>query len=282
MKKYIFLLLSLIVFKVQAQNGNVFKVEYKSAHRYQMVSDFKIQLTGNLTGDTAIINKIKSQGIEQPINLNLDMALNIAVITGKSNGVNGFPLIFTKDGAQVSAEINGSNIPIPPNAEKKSTISAHVMQDGTYRIDSVRATSLKDTSVKFISQIINGLQHQIRFPDHPLKIGESFTQEVPIVLPFTPSNNSIVIKVSYTLLKISEGNAYFEMVNDLNASLSLKNIMVNISGTGVGMMVYSLKDQFPTQYDNELKINLDAFFMGIKATATGKLTTKNSCLITIL
>ena len=67
----------------------------------------------------------------------------------------------------------------------------------------------------------DGFQKKIKFPDHPMKVGESFTQGLPFNMPITDSKLKIDAKtVIYAHQKaIADGFAYFDLKPD---SLALK------------------------------------------------------------
>lgn len=280
MKKCIYLLLLLIVFKAEAQDGIQFKISYMPGYSYQTSTALKFKINPHLSGDTAIINKIKAQGIQQPINLDIGMNVKTSVNTGKLMADKSFPITFNKGDAEINGTINGQVIPIPSHPSNGSRIYAHSMKDGTYRVDSVSGSTLKDTSAKLISQMINSIQHQVKFPERPLKIGDSFTQEIPLNLPISTNAISIKIKVTYRLISVSDGTAYFEMLQDLNMALTVKNIIVNLSGTGSGKMTYNIKDHFPTKYESELNINLSGSVDKLNITATCMISNVNTTVIT--
>jgi len=282
MKKLIYIFLLLSVFKARAQDGILFKIKYMPGYSYQMSSAIKFKINPSLSGDTAIINKIKAQGIQQPINLDIGMDVKSSVNTGKLNANKSFPITFIKGDAEINGTINGTVIPIPAHPSNGSKIYAHSLEDGTYRVDSVSGSTLKDTSTKFISQMINSIQHQVKFPEHPLKVGDSFTQEIPLNLPISANSISIKIKVIYKLISVSDGNAYFDMSQDLNMALTIKNVIVNLSGTGSGKMTYNIKNHFPSRYESELNINLKGSVDKLNITATAVISNINTTVVTSL
>ena len=79
------------------------------------------------------------------------------------------------------------------------------------------------------------LQKQIKFPDKPLKPGDSFTQAMPMNIPISKDNNlKMDGGVIYKLVSISDGKAYFDIVPNLSMMFTIKNTVVNLTGTGTG------------------------------------------------
>jgi hypothetical protein len=90
------------------------------------------------------------------------------------------------------------------------------------------------------------------------------------------------IKLNYTttykLTSIKDGQAYFDVVPTFSMDFSIPNKMsVNMTGTGLGKMVYSIKDNFPISHNGDytLKINFKSDKVNVDAngTITGNSTT---------
>jgi hypothetical protein len=277
-------LLALLCFsltQLKAQNGVVFKIKYLPNHNYQTSVNMNMKLNVNLNGDTALISKLKSQGITQPVNANLAIGINGNLKTGALGADNTFPLNMDYKVANITVNANGKDVPIPPKAtEKDIKIMGHITQDGKIKIDSAEGKKINDTTEKKMQQMMDMVQKQIQFPDRPLKPGDTFTQGAPTNIPISGDNNiQLNGGVTYKLVSISDGKAYFDMVPNLSLSFKIKTMAINITGTGTGKMVYSIKDNFPLSKDGSFNVKIKVTSNKLNVDGTAVITSNYSCTI---
>lgn len=267
--------------QLKAQNGVVFKIKYLPNHNYQTSVNMNMKLNVNLNGDTALISKLKSQGITQPVNANLAIGINGNLKTGALGADNTFPLNMDYKVANITVNANGKDVPIPPKAtEKDIKIMGHITQDGKIKIDSAEGKKINDTTEKKMQQMMDMVQKQIQFPDRPLKPGDTFTQGAPTNIPISGDNNiQLNGGVTYKLVSISDGKAYFDMVPNLSLSFKIKTMAINITGTGTGKMVYSIKDNFPLSKDGSFNVKIKVTSNKLNVDGTAVITSNYSCTI---
>jgi hypothetical protein len=277
-------LLALLCFsltQLKAQNGVVFKIKYLPNHNYQTSVNMNMKLNVNLNGDTALISKLKSQGITQPVNANLAIGINGNIKTGALGADNTFPLNMDYKVANLTVNANGKDVPIPPKVtEKDIKIMGHITQDGKIKIDSAEGKKINDTTEKKMQQMMDMIQKQIQFPDRPLKPGDTFTQEAPTNLPISGDNNiQLNGGVTYKLVSISGGKAYFDMVPTFSMSFKVKTMAISVTGTGTGKMVYSIKDNFPLSKDGSFNLRIKVTSNKLNVDGTAVITSNYSCAI---
>jgi hypothetical protein len=273
MKKIFLLLLLLFVLKAEAQQSVIFKMKYQPNHSYDAVTTLVINGNVNLSGDTNIIKKLTSQGITQPIILNLEININGNTKTGSTGTSNNFPLTMKYDVNQINITVNGKKINIPQNINQGKMIYGHVNPDGKLKGDSIGGSKQKDTSQKNIAQLINSVQNKIQFPDHALKVGDTFTQDVPLNIPMGGNNTEADVKLIYKLVKIDGGNAYFDVDQSMNMLVSVKQSAITLIGSGNGKMVYDIKNSFPADYSNNLNLKFSGKFATLTLDGTAQLNT---------
>jgi hypothetical protein len=254
MKKLIYLSFLLFVFKAEAQKSITFKYKYLPNHNYNGTVSMDMNCNVNLKGDTQIVGKLKSQGITQPIALTLGMKMIGGVKTGSPDANNIFPLTMNYKIDQMSINISGKAIPMPTAINSDIKIYGHVGADGKLKADSVNANKLKDTSEKRISQMMNSFQNMIKFPDHPLHIGDTFTQDMPFNIPMAGNNMTTNTKVVYKLVSIANGNANFDITQSMDMTIPIKDQSINLKGAGTGKLVYDLKNSFPTDFISNVNL----------------------------
>jgi len=257
MKKIIYLSLLLFVFKAEAQQSITFTYKYLPNHNYDGTVSMDMNCNVTLKGDTQTTNKLKSQGITQPIALNVGMKMIGDVKTGAPDGNNIFPLTMNYKIDQMSINISGKAIPMPATMNSDIKIYGHVGTDGKLKADSVNANKLKDTSEKKISQMMNAFQNMIKFPDHPLHIGDTFTQDMPFNIPMAGNNMATNAKVVYKLVSIADGNAYFDITQSMDMTIPIKDQSITLKGAGTGKLVYNLKNSFPTDFISNINLEFN-------------------------
>jgi hypothetical protein len=257
MKKVLYLALLLSAVKLQAQQSATFKIKYLPNHTYDGAVNLKAVCHVNLSGNDSLIAKITAKGITLPLAANLDLKMNLSTKTGGAAADQSIPATMKIGFDDLGVELNGNKLPIPLESFGKGvSVVGHFDRDGVFQSDSAGGKAISDSVALKVKQMTNGFQKNIKFPDHPMKVGETFTQGLPLNLPITDSKLKIDAKTVYTLTSIADGFA-------------IKGNTLTISGGGSGKMVYSLKDNFTTDYaiTFNLKINGLIAKMQIDATA---------------
>ena len=269
MKKILYLPLVFLAFQIQAQQNLVFKIKYLPNRSYDGAITMGMVVHVDLSGDTAILAKMKSQGLSSPLALNMDMKMDGTTKTGAPDGNQTFPIKMGYKVGNLSLDLNGNSIPIP--SEKLGngvSIYGHVGPDGKIKADSIGGAKMGDTSQEKVAKLMNAIQKQIQFPEHPMKIGETFTQDMPMSIPMGGNNMDLNSNVVYKLVSISDGNAYFDVQQSMNMSVPVAGATVNVSGAGAGKLVYSIKNNFATDYNTSINLKVTGQVKTLKIDAT--------------
>jgi hypothetical protein len=258
MKKLLYLALLLIGFNVEAQKGIVFKMKFLPDHDYNGTVNMTINCKVNLSGDKDVLDKLETQGITQPITANVVMKMGGDTKTGAIGSNNIFPLTMNYKIDQLTVNLNGKEIPVPiPATANAITIYGHMGADGKLTADSLGGNKMKDTAQQKISQMMNSFQQRIIFPDRPLHIGDTFTQDMPLGIPLA-GNMKADAKTVYKLVNISNGNAFFDVTQSMNMAIPIKTETLTLTGSGSGKLIYDIKNNFPIDF----KSNMTLKFLG--------------------
>jgi hypothetical protein len=282
MKKLcILLLLSFSIVQLKAQDGVVFKVKYSPDRNYAITAGMNMKIVATLTGDQQIIDKLNSQGITQPINARLSLDLSGNTKTGSLNSDKSIPLTLEYKINNVSLEANGKQFPVPPKVtDNDFKAIGSIREDGHIQIDSAEGKKLNDTTEKKMHQTMDMFQKQIQFPDKPLKPGDTFTQGTPMTIPLKGDEKiTINASVTYKLVSIADGKAYFDMVPNFDLNFKIKSAAVSVTGTGSGKMIYSLKDNLPISKDATINVKTKVASEKINVDGTAVVTSKYDCVI---
>jgi len=257
MKKITVLLLLFIAVKASAQKSVLFKMKYMPQRTYNILMNMKGDIKADLSGNQDILDKLKEQGITMPLVAAISVKTTGTTKTGVLAADNSFPLAMTFLVEQPSVTLNGKIAPIPIQQKPATTIYAHVLADGIIKGDSISGKKADTTSGKAALKMMGTIQKQIKFPDHPMHVGESFTQDIPFNMPMNMGGSSVDSKAVYTLVNIADGKAYFDMTQTIDMKMNIQQAQLTIAGGGTGKMIYSIKDSFPISYTSSVNMNVN-------------------------
>jgi len=284
MKKIYLLALLCLPFALKAQDGVVFKIKYQPNHTYNMNMGLGMNMNVTVTGDPAILQKLKDEGINQPVMALLGLGVNGTMKTGTPGADNMMPITmdFKIDSLNVSA--NGKQAPIPPSATDKAIhINGHANADNIsmFVIDSVNGKKAGDSSQNSMKQMMSMVQRQVQFPATAMKPGDTFTQNMPINVPMKGSKSNIKVdaSITYKLNNIADGKAYFDVMPKFSMNMDIMKIAVNISGNGTGKMVYSIKDNFPLSRSGTFNATIKVTSAKLNVDGTAVITSSTMTVI---
>lgn len=275
MKKLLLLPVLLLVFKLHAQQGTVFKITYLPNKEYSAAVTINLNGHFNLSGDEQSMQKLKRQGVSNPVAViyNIKMIGDDRTGTPDANAV--FPLVMKWQTSDVTENINGNEVPLP-QLKKTFIIYNHIMPDGKVVADSVVEEKKEETSKTVLSKIDNAFQNQVKFPNKPLKVGDTFTRDLYIKIPLGATNIPAIAKTTYTLTSIADGYVYFDMAQNIDVTTPVKQGEPKITGTGSGKVVYSIGDSFIKDFDDNVNLIFGGYLTNVKIDGTGAMEIKYS------
>jgi hypothetical protein len=178
---------------------------------------------------------------------------------------------------------NGKQAPIPPTISEKTVhiVGRASANNATMMIDSVNGKKATDSAQNQMKQMMSMMQRQIQFPTTPMKPGDTFTQTLPFNIPVkgTGGNMQVNASITYKLIKISDGKAYFDMMPKFSMTFNMQKIAVNMDGTGTGKMIYSIKDNFPVSKSGTFNMTIKVTSAKVNVDGTAVLTSQSATVI---
>ncbi|HEX3384479.1 MAG TPA: hypothetical protein VHS53_04795, partial [Mucilaginibacter sp.] len=146
MKKLCLLALLCAPFILRAQDAVVFKIKYQPNRNYKMDVGANMKMNVNVTGDPQILQKIKDEGLTQPITALLGLGADVNMKTGSVGSDNMMPLTMDLKIDSLNVTANGKQAPIPPTISEKTVhIVGRASADNTaMMIDSVNGKKATD------------------------------------------------------------------------------------------------------------------------------------------
>lgn len=273
MKKSIYLILLLVVFKASAQESIVFKMNYLPEHRYNSIIEMHNNVEVNFKGPKEEQDKLKAEGVQSPMTVAGATSTEYTIQTGVATEEKKFPATIIYSNIISTQFLNNKELSLPESTIGGKKIYAHSDSNDMLHIDSIGGKEGNDSLLSSVSAVFNNVNMQMNFPEKNLKVGESFTQDAPMNLPLFGSNMTATVKVVYTLTKIKDGNGLFDVVQTSNIKANIMQGDINMIVEGTGKLIFSIKNKFPIQYstDTTLKFTLD--MNGIIAEGMGKMST---------
>lgn len=201
------------------------------------------------------------------VKMNMDMRMSFEAKTQARKTDGSFPLTLQYTDFAVKINVNGAEQPMPDkNPLIGQVVYAQCDKAGKPRIDSL-AGSPDEQKKAMVMQMINQFQDQMKFPEKPMKVGESATIDVPLNAPGLAQgmNMNMNTKATYKLISVKNGLAYFDVVQDLKMDMSKDDKAFTISANGNGKMVYNIAKQFPVEFISNMDMSFNIPGAGAQA-----------------
>jgi hypothetical protein len=168
--------------------------------------------------------------------------------------------------------VNGTEKNEQVNPLKGETIFGNYTSDGKIHVNSMSGGNLNDQIKQQLEEMLENLINQIKFPNQPMKIGDTFTQDIPFNLPVAGNDLKATIKIIYKLTKIENDLANFDLDESMDLNLSeqkgSQTITVNGNGIGNGNLIYNIKENYAPKRNATLTMNYKMLIGAM--TVTGK------------
>jgi hypothetical protein len=260
MKKALLILSLILSFTFsKAQQAFLFKIKYLPGQVYQSDVTTNTNMEMNISGDSATMEKIKAKGIKLPMLIKTSTDMDVIIKTGAPKADNTFPIAINYNNIISKKVMNGVESTDGASPLIGQTIFGQYTTDGKIQIDSISGKTLNDEIKTVLTKTISNLINQLQFPDHALKIGETFTQDVPFSLPIAGLNMALTIKIIYKLKSVEKNMAYFDLDESMDMDMSMKkdnnNVTMKGTGIGTGTMAYDIDKNLASSRSTNFKMN---------------------------
>lgn len=229
---------------------------YQPEKKYVSSMKTNSQVEINFDADEAFLEQIQASGMSLPMAVEAIQQITTSVTTGKRASNGDIPFTLTYDEFKNIQKMNGQEMS-QPNPFEDTRIEGRTNAAGKFEIDSIYG-NLQPAIKEGIESMMKSIQQEITFPEKPLKIGESFMQEVPLEVPTAGAGPiKVLIKTNYTLKEIKNGSAFFDLAQDVTLDMSIEQNNATANGTGVGKMVFDMKEAYATSFNSNLTIQME-------------------------
>ncbi|MFD2519205.1 hypothetical protein [Salinimicrobium flavum] len=257
MRKYILPICLLLLSIPALAQEVVFKAEYKPGKKYIIELRTVASTETSFSGDPQMMEYMESAGVTNPVISKDETFIPTTLTTGAREEDGQFPAIMVYGDIDSKTVMNGETY------TKRSPLSG-VRVMGKYSngnkfvIDSVIGNEAPADIKNMLVSTIENLQQQIEFPRHSLKVGDTFTNKIPIQVPvegMKPIRTEIT--TLYKLKKIDAGTAFFDLQQTINLNSEQEEFELKAEGTGTGSLEYDIKEEFITSFNSEIPMELD-------------------------
>lgn len=277
MKKIIIVFAFLFSFSLsKGQQSFLFKIRYNPNNLYTMNMVNGMNMKMNFSGDSASMARIKAKGIKVPMIITSETNMDADIKTGNIKSGNSYPIVLLFKGQTTQKTINGVESNEPPNPMTGQAIFGQYTADGKMQIDSISGKVLDEQTKQAIGSGISNMINQMQFPTTPMKVGDTFNQQVPFNLPMASADLKATIDIVYKLTSVDGNLAHFDLDEsmDLNMSTEKNGTTLNVKGDGKGngKLVYDIKDNYAASRNADLKMHYEMLVGKLTIDAEAEIT----------
>jgi hypothetical protein len=275
MKRIVLLSLFTLVFtQLKAQQTIVFKFKYLPNHNYASNITMHNNIELNFRGTEEELEKLKGEGVHNPMAIVGATSMDYNVKTSSYNKGQIFPVLISYTNVVNKQLMDGKELPLPKNDLIGRNIYGHSDLSGALSVDSVSGKSNnKDSLVNIVATILKTINKQIKFPEKGIKIGELFTQDMPMNLPIMGNSVPVAMKITYKLTDVKDGIGYFDVGQTTTFSMTTERGPLDIKGKGTGKLQFSIKDSFPVHYESNTELNYNMVISNFTVDGLAKIST---------
>lgn len=258
-----------------AQESVVFKTKFKPNKKYKTQVKTTSYTEIEFIADQEIMDRLKSQGVELPIITESETNMSTDIITHELDKNGEFTATMEYGKMISNTTINGKT-----TTEEKPYSGMKILGkydvDNKFKVDSIIGEKVSQQMRTVLKTTLESVQQAIKFPEKPMKVGETFTSEIPMTIPMEGMNPiSVKIDIEYLLTEIKEGKAFFDIKQTVGLDMSQEQLNIIASGTGAGTAQFDIKENFLTKYQSELPMSMtikinEKMTMKMKSTTTSE------------
>lgn len=230
-------------------------------------SDYEITYSGS----EKFMEALKKNGTENPTKIKTSFNVETISKTGKSGKDGNFPITIEY---LKSYDANGKTI-IPSGTLLYGKTSLTTMP----KMDSIVAKGMEESLKNTIFQMVQSTFSQLILPQKKLKIGESFSQDNPLVIPIAGISFEMVITTTYTLKSMDSKNAFFDILQTYTMKMSDNRFETSGTGTGKGNLIYDIPNHFATENNLDMEFSLGLKHTDFSFQLKSKSDFKQTCKI---
>ncbi|MBP1650415.1 MAG: hypothetical protein H6Q26_572 [Bacteroidetes bacterium] len=262
---YMLLLLSAFTQCTNAQKKVLLNGSLSPNKVYKTEMNNQMNMVMNMSGDSAMMEQLSASGMKSPMTMTMNQGMFMTTKTGATQADKKIPVTITYDKMSVTTNIGGQENTQETNPFSDAVIKGTTEGDGKIKVDTIIG-NLDEGMRANLKTIVNNIQAAIKFPENELKIGDSFDQETPLVMPIAQMQVKMKVHAKYTLKEIKGSKAIFDLKQDIAMDMSMTDTPYKITGTGsgTGVMIFDIDKKMMDKSDADTKYKIDMEINGMK------------------
>lgn len=238
------LIIIFILFLFEDLNGQDQKIHFQNVYdpnsKYITVNETTSKSTVSFQGPENEIKDLESYGISNPMK-----------VAGTKHSTTVIETFNLEEDGRIQANFHIKEYEITQNDEEVDSSLENLLIKGSYdslyhfKIDSIISEKFNQEFIGFIKDQSEELNYDVNFPDKPLSLGESFSDEKTVEVPIAGMTKAKILKTDiYTFRAIEDDIAIFDVQEkmDLNMDMNENNILLESEGNGV--LYFNLREKF--------------------------------------
>jgi predicted transcriptional regulator len=264
-KNIIALTFLLIPTLLRSQDGILFKVVQKENKHYRSSTTLTTESKINYQADESFLSRLKEKGVHLPIVVKQHQIFIMSTSTGEKNSDGKIPFSGKLDSIESTQYINDKLQDKSNSASFDTTfgMSGFYDNDSTI-INEIHGRNIAPSMKEALKNTISQTLKSVKFPKKPIRVGESFSQSVPISIPVQGVMEvKMIMLITYTLKDLNLQFGYFDIIQDYSLTSDMDSAKVSMAGNGHGKMIYDRTEHqmtsMTTQSSVEMKVTAGTF-----------------------
>ena len=235
---------------------------YYFISRFQPNSTYKVDIgvhnvsSVRFVADKETLARLWNAGLKNPTRSTSEQTMIETVTTGKMAPDSSFFIRMVVDSFGDDIRINGvqkSSQDVPSLSGMEA--SGVYTKDGRIMYLRVEGGKLDDDMRNAIAATVEKSLGDIKYPDAPIAIGDSFQQQIPLDLP-VPGFNPVHLQmtITYKLVRVDGDTAYFDNGYKMEMNQNTGEYKLDVEGSGTGTLKHNLSRNFFIEHSSHLRM----------------------------
>lgn len=254
--KKVFFLVFIIAFQcsctTHTKNELTFRIQVKPDTKYNATTVQTTKEKVSFSGSQEILQKLKNRGISNPLIKNIQSKTESVTKTGKLVNGKTFPVTMKF----IKSTRNDGNEFIPDG----TVLYGECPVNGMPSFDSIASGGLNENIKHQLIDLVQKTFDQLHsFPEKKLKVGESFSRTIPLIIPVVNMTIKMEMKSTYKLLSIKDRIGTFGITINYTITTNSTGYTISAKGSGNGKLLYDISENYYRQYQikSNLEMNMD-------------------------
>ncbi len=233
--------------------GYYFKTTVNPNSSYKMIMRITMNSKVNYDGDSLFIEKLNYQGVKLPLSIETYKAIGMSAKTNSLRSDSTFVMTSSFDYDTSLTIRNGDTVNTPMKILEGLKIASVYSKDLGVKGIEVIGSNLPEEQKHLIAEMVGKMYQNIKYPDKPMKIGDSFTQTLPTQIPInTQKIIDMNIQVTYALRGVDGNKAFFDTITKMALNDSTGAVKFILNGEGSGKLIHDIQRNYPIESNSNM------------------------------